>query len=513
MKAQFHINVAAALFALAGSVHAATPEGYDKYAETAAYEEAAVKKTFVGKRFEAGAPLKYSAYLMKGTPKKDVPLYLMLEFEEKSAARMLDGYAAEGMIPPGLIVFVWNGSIKPTVKGGFPRYMRGVLFGGAGRRFPDMVVEELLPFAAAKKGVTISKDPDMHFVAGSSAGGGAAVNMLWYRNDFFRRGYAISPVVPDGLPALIRMTESKPMRLYITVGDKEPDRVSGDLFLSDFQLRAALDYAGYPCELEYFPKGGHNAGKASPETMRRMFGFTWKNWKTEKIVPKRNPIRVASLVTEKGWETVAADAPMRKSVKAAGGEYSFEGDRIFFSKNGEKRMVKEGFTSITGISLSSDLWKLYVADRGRRHIFAMSISLDGSLGFPFRHAEVMLHSDATVLGASDILTLANDRILFASELGVQSAMSFGVTDAILPLPGDVHADRIWMDGNMLYATSGKRTFRRELRVPCAEEGKISEPDKSYYAISGENRNSSHIDQLAPAIDAKRSIIITNRIER
>lgn len=511
MKAQLHINVGIIFLVFAGSVCAATPEGYDKYAETAAYEEAAVKKTFIGKRFESGAPLKYSSYLMKGSPKKDVPLYLMLEFDEKSASRMLDGYAAEEMIPPGLVVFVWNGSIKPTVKGGFSRYMRGILFGCIGRRFPDMVVEELLPFAAAKKGVTISKDPDMHFVAGSSAGGGAAVNMLWYRNDFFRRGYAISPVVPHELPTLVRMTESKPMRIYITTGDKEPDRVMGDLFFADFQLRAALDYAGYPCELEYFPKGGHNAGKGSPETMRRMFGFVWKNWKTEKIMPPRNPIRVASLVAGRGWEKVSAEAPARRPVKAAGGEYTFEGGNIYFAKGGEKRMVADGFSCITGMSLSSDLWKLYVSDKGRRHVSAMVIAKDGSLGFPFRHAEVALHDDAKSLGPADIITLENDRILFASELGVQSAMSFGVTDVILPLPGDVPADRIWMKGKTLYAASGKDVFRRELLVPVADENRITEPDKAYYAIEGENRNSSHLDQIAPAIEAERSIVITNRI--
>lgn len=66
---------------------------------------------------------------------------------------------------------------------------------------------------------------------------------------------------------------------------------------------------------------------------------------------------------------------------------------------------------------------------------------------------------------------------------------------------------------MFCASSGKDVFRRELQVSVAEEGRITEPNKAYYAIDGENRSSSHLDQIAPAIDAKSSIIITNRIER
>ena len=510
------VSVAVCVCVWAGTVSAASAksgdrDGYDKYAETAAYEKATEKKTFVSKRVQPGAPLKYATYVMKNTDVKSAPLYLMFEFAEESTPAAMERYAAEGLIPPGLVVLVSNASIRPTVKGGFSRYMRGVLFGNAGREFPDMVIEELLPHAAAERNVKISDDPDMRFVAGSSAGGGVTVNFLWYRNDYFRRGYAISPVVPHELPSLIRRTEAKPMRIYITTGDREPDRVMGDLFFGDFKLRAAFDYAGYPCELEYFPKGGHNAGKASSETMRRMFGFVWKNWKTEKIVPPRNPVRVASLVAGRGWEKVSASAPARRPVKAAGGEYTFEGGKVYFTKDGKKRVAADGFSCITGMSLSSDLWKLYVADKGRRHVSAMVIAKDGSLGFPFRHAEVVLHDDAKSLGPSDIVTLENDRVLFATELGVQSAMSFGVTDAILPLPGDVPADRVWMEGKTLYASSGKDVFRRELLVAVADGSRISEPNKAYYAIEGENRNSSHLDQIAPAMKAERSIVITNRI--
>ena len=517
MSATFKNALAGALLAtsLFGAQQGKTAPGVDVYAETATPELGVNKAQFTGKRFVAGAPVKFSTYVMKGTDKRNAPLFLLMEFDEKGTPAAMEKYAGEGLIPPGLVVFLANDSIRPTVKGGFTRYMRGTLFAPVGREFPDMLVEELIPHAAEQSGVTISPDPDMHFVSGSSAGGGATLNIVWYRNDYFRRAYAISPVVDPSFVMLARRMEAKTLRIYITTGDCEPDRVGGDLFFSNFALCSSLDYAGYPCEHEYFPRGGHNAGKGSPETMRRMFGFTWEGWKEgKKVVPPRNPIRVAGLVAGSGWTEVQAAIPPKKTVRAAGGEYSADGGKIVFrDSNGASRTVADGFGKVEGISLSSDLWRLYAVDSSRMCIFAMTVAKDGSLGYPFRHTDIMLHPDARRLGASDILTLENDRVLVATELGVQSAMSFGTLDVILPLPGDVPADRVWMEGKTLFASSGARVFRRELQIAASDGTKITEPDRAYYHVPGENRNSGHLAILAPAIDAARSIVITNRIER
>lgn len=519
MKSSVRNGLAAAIAvsaaSLLGAQDAKVAAGVDVYAESATPELGVKKELFTGKRFEAGAPVRYSTYLMKGTDVKNAPVFLMMEYDENRTISVMEACAKEGLIPPGLIVFMANDSLRPTVKGGFTRYMRGTLFAPVGREFPDMLVEELLPHAAAKSGVTISPDPDMHFVSGSSAGGGATLNIAWYRNDYFRRAYAASPVVDSSFVRFVRMMEAKPLRIYITTGDCEPDRNWGDLFFSNFALRSSFDYAGYPCMLEYFPKGGHNAGKGNPDTMRRIFGFTWEGWKEgRKVEPPRNPIRVAGLVAGSGWAEVQAAVPPKKAVRAAGGEYLADGGRIVFrDSKGECRTVADGFGRVEGISLSSDLWRLYAVDSTRKCIFAMTVSPDGSLGYPFRHADIMLHPDARRLGASDILTLENDRVLVATELGVQSAMSFGTLDVILPLPGDVPADRVWMDGRTLFASSGARVFRRELQVAASDGTKITEPDRAYYHVPGENRNSGHLAQFAPAFEAVKSIVITNRIER
>ena len=504
------------------AVAAAAPKiakGDDKYAETSNAREKDVKAPFVSKVHAPGLPLKYSAYAMKGTDASNAPVYVMMEYEKPDTAPMFEAFADEGLIPPGLMVFVANGMLYPTVKGGQPRYMRGEAFGRAGRIFPSVLVDELIPAAAKACGVTVSPDPDLHFISGSSAGGGATLNAVWYRNDYFHRAYAASPSSDAGRGAedllrLIRMTEAKPLRIYLTTGDSEPDRTLGDLFWDNMQLRSALDFAGYPCQLEYFPKGGHNAGKGNAETMRHMVEFVWKDWKTAKIVPTRNPVRVASLVAlGTCWTPCEATVPAKRKVKAAGGEYSYEGGKILFSKDGATKVAADSFAQVEGLSLSCDGWRLYVVDAKRRDIFALSVNDDGSLGFPFQLAPIRLACDATRLGASDILTLENDRVLVATELGVQSSMSFGVLDVVLPLPGDLPVDRIWMDGRTLYAQSGARVFRRELLVGVAQEGVQTKPHHYYYGIPGENRYSDHRPQFENAFKTLKPVVITNRIER
>ena len=154
MKASFWIlaaAVAAAPFHEAGAAPKAggRPAGYDKYAETSKPEKKSKKVRFVAKVHEPGLPVKYSTYLMAGTDKANAPVYMMMEYDEDKTPPVMESVAADGIIPPGLVVFLANDSLTPTVKGGFPRYMRGEALGRPGRGFPSMLAEELIPQAAA----------------------------------------------------------------------------------------------------------------------------------------------------------------------------------------------------------------------------------------------------------------------------------------------------------------------------------------------------------------------------
>ena len=84
------------------------------------------------------------------------------------------------------------------------------------------------------------------------------------------------------------------------------------------------------------------------------------------------------------------------------------------------------------------------------------------------------------VGGSAIALLADDRVLVATELGVQGVVSFGLTDIVLPLPGDLPVDNVAVEGNTLYASSGSRVFRRELRIRAADPKVVAAPSSPGY---------------------------------
>ena len=488
--------------------------GDDIYADSSNPEPVSEKVPFVSAVESPGMPLNWSVYVMKGTDVRNAPVYFMLEFGEKATLAIMDSAVSEGLMPPGLVVFVTTGALRATMPGGHGRGLRSEILMKRGASLAAVLSREILPLAAAKAKVAVSSDPDLHFVAGSSAGGHAALGIAWHGNDFFRRVYAASPASDPWLAGLIRKSETKPLRVYITCGDCEPDRAGPDLFLGVMEYRASFDFAGYPCELKYFTGGGHNAGKGDPETMRRMFEFLWSGWKDGPVRPLRNPFRVADIVAGGSWEETKTEIPTRRPVPVAGGVYSFEGGKIVFTVQGESKVVADGLRDISSISLSSDRWLLYVAYRSSQYISAFPVRRGGALGSPFKLGRIELSADPGVVGAEDIVTLSNDRTLAATELGVQGFMPQGVAyDLLLPLPGGVPVKRLWMDGHSLFAAGGGKVFRRELKVAVADPGKTTKAKLQYGKNDGENRNSCHMPKFAPGCEVPSSVTITNSIAR
>ena len=110
----------------------------------------------------------------------------------------------------------------------------------------------------------------------------------------------------------------------------------------------------------------------------------------------------------------------------------------------------------------------------------MNIKEDGTLENLSKLAPLHLKYDFLKPGAADIAVLSNDRVLAATELGVQGVISFGLTDLILPLPGDLAVDKIAVHGTTLYALAGDELFCRELKIPGIEaDSDPSTPDTGY----------------------------------
>ena len=181
-----------------------------------------------GRRHEVGTDVPYSFHVSGEPSPRGAALYVFLEGTPERVSSIMDGLVAEGVVPAGLLVFVLPGHLPPSPPGGTPRYMRAEEFDQYGPEFTDFLIDDLLPEAAAKAGVAISGDPELHFITGGSSGGMAAWNAVWHRNDYFRRALLSSPTFSairggEEPMTILRKCEGRPMRLYITNGTTEPD--------------------------------------------------------------------------------------------------------------------------------------------------------------------------------------------------------------------------------------------------------------------------------------------------
>ena len=442
----------------------------------------------IGKQYEIGTRVPYRVYVTDKTDAANAAVYVMLEYNADQIAPLLNTFVKDGIMPGGLVLFVNPGTLNATLPGGSNRNMRAEEFDEYGPEFINLIVEEMIPEAADLAKVRISTNPDMHFFTGGSSGGMSTWNALWFRNDFFRRGFLSSPTFSamrggEEPMVLVRKCETRPMRFYLSVGTREPDYFFGDSYNVAVNAKGAFDFAGYDYAFDMFVGEGHCARRADPAFLRKVMTFVWDKWQTEPVKAGKNQIRIQKLLTPGShWES-AENIPEPRQAKAPnGGIYTFKGGQIILKADGKETVVAETLDKITALAVSSDHWRLYVADAARRFIYAYTIQSDGTLSAQYKLAPFHLAHDCRIIGALDLCVAADDRVFIATELGVQSIVSFGLNDVILPLPGDLPAEKVRLVGNILYAASGDKIFRRPLAISApAADAKPAAPKTAGYS--------------------------------
>lgn len=453
-----------------------------------------IEGTFESRKVKPGTVFSYAVYLPKQYDgSKPAALAVSCDGLCGACVAALEKLADEGAAPVTICVGVVSGSLTPTVEGGFARGMRGEEYDQAGGDYADFLVDELIPALIEKEGLNIDPDPNRHLTLGASSGGIAAWEIAWRRNDYFRRAYLNSPTFSafrggEEVMYRVRISETRPIRSFVTVGcyEKEPNIYAGNSYITALFADDTLRFAGYETAFEEFPDGPHGAGYGDAAVAERVMRFLWADWETRPVRPLRNPDRVERLVTfGESWEETDEPFPNREPVRTKLGVYHFEGGNIFFTPDGgETRRVSDRYRRISALAVSSDLWRLYVADLDSRFVDAVSIQPDGSLGEVYRLAPLRLGVNPSCLGAADLCVDTRDRVYAATELGIQGIISFGIVDAILPLPGDAAAEKIAFGGEenrTVYVKSGEKVFKRTFKTTGRKANDpIQEPGSTNY---------------------------------
>ena len=136
------------------------------------------------------------------------------------------------------------------------RYNRSYEFDGTNDRFPDYVINELLPSVQKLKTkdgrpIRLSPNASDHAATGGSTGGIGAFTLAWRRPDQFARVYSVigtfvSMRGGNEYPALIRKTDPKPIRIFLEDGSTDAwNPLFGTWYDANLNMESALSFAGY----------------------------------------------------------------------------------------------------------------------------------------------------------------------------------------------------------------------------------------------------------------------------
>ncbi len=323
-------------------------------------------------------------------PAKPACVYVRQDGYNKGEKKFLESLISVGDMPVTVGVFVRPGEVPAPKPGVFGRRNRDFEYDAVNDNYVRFLVEELLPFIAKEFNINLSTNGNDRCIAGGSSGGIAAFNAAWQRPDAFTRVFAGSGsfVAFRGgheFPTLIRKTEPKPIRTYLTTGTHDMINCAGDWYLLDQEMDKALGFSGY----DYFFRaidGPHVAGwmENFPEAMR----FIWKGWP--------EPVKAG------------AGAPRVRDVLATNENWT---------------LAAEGFTDARGPACNAK-GEIFFADAGANRIF--KLGLDGKVSAFVNDAEKA--NAATIGPKGEIFTVseATGRILCYDESGTRRVVAENV---------------------------------------------------------------------------------------
>lgn len=185
---------------------------------------------------------------------------------------VFDNLIARGDIPPTIAIFInpgHSGETKPA--SAWKNNNRGKEYNALGDTYARFLLEEIIP--QVQKDYTLTDNPEGWAIAGASSGAICAFTVAWERPDKFRKVFSTIGSYVDlagghVYPSIIRLTERKPLRVYLQDGSSDLDNPYGNWPLANQQMAKALAFMNYTFT---FGDGAHNSKHGAsifPEAMK-----------------------------------------------------------------------------------------------------------------------------------------------------------------------------------------------------------------------------------------------------
>src|SRR5215831_12626934 len=373
------------------------PLGPDSQPQSGVPKGAVTKVTLAPGRFYPGTPHNYSVYVpAQYEAARPTPFMIFLDGSGRlgngeRVPVVFDNLIAKHDLPPMIGIFVDPGVLPAVSDSAQSRFERVFEYDSLSDRYSRFLLEELIPEVA--KTYSLSGDPNAHAISGVSTGAVGAFMAAWNRPDQFRRvltfiGTFVAMKGADGLPALIRKTEPKPIRIYLQDGKADhvvPGQPYGTFYAGSWPINnqviyEAFQFAGYDAKL-VIGEEGHNmkqGGAIMPDALR----WLWRDY------PKPIVAKEPEAMGQPGWDTrgrvystVWADKPWQQVGSTYGTLAGIAPDRegnVFFAdpsanriyrsdSAGKVAIFKDNTSGATALRMGADA-RLYAAQPGRKRI-------------------------------------------------------------------------------------------------------------------------------------------------
>src|SRR5579864_6249163 len=350
-------------------------------------------------KFYPGTPHTYSIYVpAQYDAAKPTAVMIFLDgaaflSDKVRVPIVFDNLIAKHDLPPVIGIFVNPGTLPAISDQSQNRAERIFEYDSLGDRYSRFLLEELIP-AVAKK-YNLSNDPNDRALCGLSTGAVGAFMAAWNRPDQFHRvlsfiGTYVAMKGADGLPALIRKTEPKPIRIFLQDGKNDhivPAEPYGTFYggswpINNQVMYEAFESAGYDAKLVIGDEG-HNMKQGAaimPDALR----WLWRDY------PNPIVVREPAAMTQPGWDprgkvysTVSANKPWQQVGETYGSVTSPATDKegnVFFADparnhiyksdpDGKVTVFKDHTSGAGALRVGAD-GKLYASEKVRKRVVA-----------------------------------------------------------------------------------------------------------------------------------------------
>lgn len=310
-------------------------------------------------RFYPGTPHAYSVYLpAQYDATKPTAFMIFLDGSGFLSDRVrvpvvFDNLIARHELPPMIGIFIDPGVLPAISDQAQHRFERVFEYDSLSDRYSRFLLEELIP--EIEKKYNLSKDANDRALCGVSTGAVGAFMAAWNRPDQFHRvlsfiGTYVAMKGADALPALIRKTEPKPLRIFLQDGTNDhivPAQPWGTFYAGSWPINnqvmfEAFESAGYDAKL-VMGSEGHNMKQGAaimPDALR----WLWRDYP--------NPIVVhePAAIHEPGWDprgkvysTVSIDKPweqIAESFRTIADPTADKYGNVFFADRATDRIYK-----------------------------------------------------------------------------------------------------------------------------------------------------------------------------